>query len=369
MHLNRLSGAARLVSYVVFAWLLTCAAARAEVTTVEGADAPIVRIQIPAQANLIVRTWDRQAVQIDGDSSAYAIERSVNRVPAAMQPQFIRVGQIKGPDGGTIILPAESFVISTLPPGPRNVVIVKGEAGHPVGPITVTIPSNSPLVTANVVRGSVLLQNYQNGTFIVHLNNGPVMLDGVSGDGFVQVLRGLIVADDSDFNRLRARSAVGAQIFERCTSHQIEASIVTGSIVYDNGHFDQGLARFDATNGNVAIGTTGASQLNARAGTGRVYTLFERRAQVDGRDGEATALVEGGGPVVTATSTNGNVYLYDGSLRTKAHVPAEWRAAQVALRREIFGVPPPARQPPPKDTSPGSRRPPPRHRLTFGRRF
>jgi hypothetical protein len=376
--LNRPSGVARLVSYVVFAWLLTCAAARAEVTTVEGADAPIVRIQIPAQANLIVRTWDRQAVQIDGDSSAYTIQRSVNRVPAALPPQFIRVGQIKGPDGGTIVLPAESFVISTLPPGPRSVVIVKGEAGHPVGPITVTVPSNSPLVAAYVVRGSVLLQNYQNGTFIVHLNNGPVMLDGVSGDGFVQVLRGLIVADDSDFNRLRARSAVGAQIFERCTSRQIEASIVSGSIVYDNGHFDQGLARFDATNGNVAIGTTGASQLNARAGTGRVYTLFERRAQVDGRDGEATALVEGGGPVVTATSTNGNVYLYDGSLRTKAHVPAEWRAAQVALKRENFGVPPrnssstvqpPAQQSPPKDKSPRSHRPPPRHGLTFGRRF
>jgi len=385
VHLNRLSGAARLVSYVVFAWLLTCAAARAEVTLVEGADAPIVRIQIPAQANLIVRTWDRQAVQIDGDSSTYTIERSVNRVPATLPPQFIRVGATKGPDG-PIALPAESFVISTLPPGPRNVVIIKGEAGHPVGPITVTVPSNSPLVAANVVRGSVLLQNYQNGTFIVHLNTGAVMLDGVSGDGFVQVLRGPIVADDSNFNRLRARTAVGAQIFERCNSRQIEASIVSGSIVYDNGHFDPGLARFDATNGNVAIGTTGASQLNARAGTGRVYTQFERRAQVDGRDAEATVLVEGGGPVVTATSTNGNVYLYDGSLRTKARVPAEWKAALVALRRENFGVPPrnssstvqpPAEQSPPRDKTPTSRpprggKPPaggPRHLLSFGRRF
>ena len=273
-----------------------------------------------------------------------------------MPPQFIRVGQTKGPDG-LIVLPAESFVISTLRPGRRDVVIIKGEIGHPVGPITVTVPGNSPLVTAYVVRGSVLLQNYQNGTFIVHLNNGPVMLDGVSGDGFVQVLRGPIAADDSNFNRLRARSAVGTQIFERCNSRQIEVSIVSGSIVYDNGHFDPGLARFDVTNGNVAIGTTGASQLNARVGTGRVYTQFERRAQVDGRDTEATVLVEGGGPVVTATSINGNVYLYDGSLRTKARVPAEWRAAQVALKRENFGVPlrnpsstvqPPAQQSAPK---------------------
>jgi hypothetical protein len=386
VHLTLRRGLPRLFPLVSIAWLLTCAPARAEVAAVEGVEAPIVRVQIPAQANLIVRTWDRSTVQVEGDSSAYVIERTVSRFAAMMPPQLIRVGQTKGPDGMPITLPAESFVISSLPPGPRNVVVVKGEAGHPVGTIVVTVPNNSPLVTANVARGSVVLQNYQNGTFIIHLNNGPVLLDSVGGDGFVQVLHGSLVADDSNFNRLRARTAVGAQIFERCNARQIEASVASGSIVYDNGHFDAGLARFDAVSGNVAIGTTGASQLSARVGTGHVYTLFDRRAQVDGRDTEATALVEGGGPVVTATSANGNVYLYDGSLRTKSRVPAEWRPAQAALRRESFGVPsksalPPVTPPqePPKKNEPAPKMPPPRggkppssggHRILFsGRRF
>jgi hypothetical protein len=368
VHLNLRRGLPRLFPLVAIAWLLTCAAARSEVATVEGTEAPIVRVQIPAQANLVIRTWDRQTVQVEGDSSAYTIERSVNRFPAMMLPQLIRVGQTKGPDGTTITLPAESFVISSLPPGRRDVVVVKGEVGHPAGTLVVTVPNNSPLVTANVLRGSVVFQNYQNGTFIVHLNNGPVLLDGVGGDGFVQIMHGALVADDSNFNRLRARTAVGSQIFEHCNARQIEASIASGSIVYDNGHFDAGLARFDAVSGNVAIGTTGASQLSARVGTGRVYTLFERRVQVDAHETEATALVEGGGPVVTATSANGNVYLYDGSLRSKSRVPAEWRPAQAALRRESFGVllksvlPPVAApgQEPPKKVEPGSKMPPPK---------
>jgi len=368
VHSTLRRGLPRLFALVPIAWLLTCAAARAELATVEGVAAPIVRIQIPAQANLVVRTWDRPAVQVEGDAGAYVIQRSVNRFPASLPPQLIRVGQTKAPDGAPIALPAESFVISSLPAGPRNVVVVKGEIGHPVGSLVVTIPSNSPLVSANVARGSVTIQNYQNGTFIVHLNRGLVLLDGVGGDGFVQVLHGPLVADDSNFNRLRARTAVGTQIFEHCNARQIEASIAVGSIVYDNGHFDAGLARFDVSYGNVAIGTTGASQLTARVGVGRVYTLFDRRAQVDARESEATALVEGGGPVVTATSAIGNAYLYDGSLRTKSRIPAEWRPAQAALRREAYGVPPKGALPPvalpgqepPKKTEPLPRLPSPK---------
>jgi hypothetical protein len=95
------------------------------------------------------------------------------------------------------------------------------------------------------------------------------------------------------------------------------------------------LARFDSTNGDVAIGVTSGAQLGGRvAGNGRVYTFFEQRVQVENRDDEANAVVGGGGPVVTATSGSGNVYLYDGSLRSKARLSADWRPAQAALRNE-----------------------------------
>lgn len=368
MHLLGLGGVGRVVSYIIFAWLLTCAAARADVSTIEGGDAPIVRIQIPAQANLTIRTWDRRAVQIDGDSTTFTVNRTVNYVPASLPPQFIRAAQTNGPNG-PIVLPAENFVVSTVSPGPHAVVLIKGEAGHPVGPITVTIPSGTAIVWANVQRGSLALQNYQNGTFILHLNNGTATVDGVSGDGFVQVLHGHLFTADSNFNRLRARTAVGNQVYEHCNAKQIESSIVNGSIVYDDGHFDPGLARFDVTNGNVALGTTAAAQLNAHVAGGHVTTLFDRRVQVDGHDTDASAMIEGGGPIVTATSANGSVLLYDGSLRNKARIPAEWQQARKVLRRENNTLPPawppdrqPNSQPPPQPASKPVQQPRPQPR-------
>lgn len=362
MHLPGLSGVGRVASKVVFASLLTCAAARADVTTVDGVGAPIVRIQLPTQANLTIRTWDRRQVQIDGDSTGFTVSKRAQFVPALLPAQFIRAGQTNGPNG-PIVLPAESFVVTTLTPGLHAVVLIKGEAGHPLGPITVTIPSGTQLVWANVGRGSLVLQNYQNGTFILHLNNGTALVDAVSGDGFVQVLHGPLFAADSNFDRLRARTAVGNQVYEHCNVKQIESSVVNGSIVYDDGHFDQGLARFDVTSGSVALGAASAAQLNAHVAGGRVTTLFDGRVSVDARDTEATAMVLGGGPIVTATSGNGSVLLYDGSLRNKGRIPTEWQPARRVLRREnnVFpqGVPPADKQPnPPQQRLPN--RPVPR---------
>jgi hypothetical protein len=358
VHLPRLSGVGRVASYVVFASLLTCAAARADISTVDGVAAPIVRIQLPTQANLTIRTWDRRQVQIDGDSTGFTVTKTAQFVPAVLPAQFIRAGQTNGPNG-PIVLPAESFVVTTLTPGPHAVVLIKGEAGHPLGPITVTIPNGTQLVWANVGRGSLALQNYQNGTFILHLNNGTALVDGVSGDGFVQVLHGALFAADSNFDRLRARTAVGNQIYEHCNVKQIESSIVSGSIVYDDGHFDQGLARFDVTSGNVALGATSAAQLNAHVAGGHVTTLFDAHVAVDAHDTEATAMVQGGGPIVTATSGNGSVLLYDGTLRNKGRIPAEWQPARRVLRRENNvlpqGVPPADKQPNPPQQRPLNR--------------
>ncbi|MBC5811222.1 MAG: hypothetical protein GIW95_10305 [Candidatus Eremiobacteraeota bacterium] len=365
-----------MLPFVIVASSLSSGVARADVSSVDGANAPIVRIQIPGQANLTIRTWDRPTVLVEGaESGAFVIERHTNRVPAMLPPTLIRLGQIKTADGNSITLPAESFVVSTLPAGQRTAVVVRAEPGRELGPVTITIPADTALLAANVGRGSLALRDYKDGTFILHLHSGTAQLDNVGGDGFVQVLRGPVIANDSNFSRLRARTAIGALIFERCRSRQIEATSVNGNIVYDGGTFDAGLARFDSTSGNVAIGVGGPAQFGARAGgSGKVYALFDRRAQVDNRDGEATAVVEGGGPVINATSGGGNVYLYDGSLRTRAKVPPEWRAPQALLRRVNVrnAAPPGARELPtprelPKPRQPLPANPPPKPRP--GRKF
>jgi hypothetical protein len=103
--------------------------------------------------------------------------------------------------------------------------------------------------------------------------------------------------------------------------------------VYDGGSFQPGLAHFESTRGDVAVGASGGVQLGGHtAGEGRVYTNFQHPANVEGHNGEASATIGGGGPVVTATSQTGNVYFYDGSLRTRQNLPAQWQSPVAALR-------------------------------------
>ena len=47
-----------------------------------------------------------------------------------------------------------------------------------------------------------------------------------------------------------------------------------GSIVYDNGDFAPGLARFESEHGNVALGVRGNAQIGAHSGTGHVVSSF-----------------------------------------------------------------------------------------------
>lgn len=335
-------GAARALVFGLGAWLLATAPAFSEVTTVPGgAGAPIVRVQ-GLDGNVTIRTWDRPDVQIEGDPSLYTLEQHVNRIPAVFPPTPISPGRIVAPDGTPINLPAESFVVSTLPPGPRDVVVVKGAF---LGSLTVTVPSNTPVLGVQIGHGSLSVDGYRNGTLIAHMRNGNVSLHNMSGDAFVQDLRGTLAVSDSSFGRLRARGALGPMVFERDNVRQIEVTNVNGSIVYDRGTFEPGLARFASEHGDVAVGVaSGPAELGGSVSdNGRVYTMFDGHAQVDTHDGHSYAsLGGGGGATVNATSGSGNVYLYDGSLRARPRLPAEWQTPFGTLSgapRSGFGAP------------------------------
>ena len=70
--------------------------------------------------------------------------------------------------------------------------------------------------------------------------------------------------------------------FRGCTSHQIEASSKYGSIVYDNGKFQPGLARFESDHGNVALGVRGGAQIGAHSGSGHIVSTFHNGAPANG---------------------------------------------------------------------------------------
>lgn len=339
------TGAAHVVVCSALLWLAATGTVRAQVTTFDGLDAPIVRINV-RDGDVVIRTWDRPTVAVDGDPSLVVQRRTTHQsgepYPLPVPPAQARTAE------GPAYLPAESFVVSTIPAGPREVIFVKSpaanggstNAGGPPPPVTITIPNASVFVSAHTTTGTLDVHDYRGGTLYATVFRGRISLTNVGGAVFAQSTRGALTVADSSLARLRARSLTGNVTFERCRARQIEATSVNGSIVYDGGAFEPGLARFESTRGDVAIGTAGPAEIGAHAaGGGRVYTSFDHAARIDGRDGQTSAVVGGGGPVVNATSQSGNVFLYDGSLRARGQLAPEWDGPLGALQRPAERAP------------------------------
>ncbi len=213
------------------------------------ANAPVINLSING-GTLNVRTWDRPQVQIQS-TVALQVQQFSSAAMMRNVPREIAVlaGQIQSPRG-LLTMPRETFVVGSAASGPHDGIAITGSGGE----TTITIPASTALLVTRMPRGFVTIDGYRTGTFFVRLRNGWVHMTNVGGEGFVQVMRGPIVASDSSFLRLRARSAIGNIIFERCHARQIEVSTIAGAISFDNGSFEPGLARFESQYGPVALG-------------------------------------------------------------------------------------------------------------------
>jgi hypothetical protein len=325
--------AARASILLCFALFSSAGAASADVQTIDGMSMPIVRVNVKA-GNVTVRTWDRPSIQIDADPSLQISQRTVRQSDASYSLPIPSVaGQtLEGP----VDLPAESFVAS-LAPGPYETIIVRDPPGIATDgptPVTITIPSDSAFVLARTGNGTLDVRDYHGGTFVGFVGRGRMQLTNMGGTVFAQTNRGAMIVADSSFERVRARSLTGNIAFERCNVRQIEATSVNGSIVFDGGSFQPGLARFESARGDIAVGVTSPAELGGHAdGSGHVYTNFQGPAHVDDRAGETSATVDGGGPVVTAITRSGDVFFYDGSLRGRPQLAQQWQAPLSALQR------------------------------------
>ena len=318
----RLTAAAALVA----AWCAT-AFARADTgtnLTVAVQNPPVVRVQMRA-GSVSIHTWDRSEVQVTSSDPVAMNYFGPDAVQGALRSGDIPIFSTKvvTPDG-EIALPFEDFSVPSLTTGTHDGVVIF--AGNPGADVSVTVPSSTALVWTLVGRGQLSIENYHGGAFVARVHNGSVSLSNVSGDGFVEAARGSIAIENSTFNRLRTRSAIGNIVFRNCNARQIEVSSLNGNIAFDNGTFVPGLARFETMNGDLAVGIAGGSvSVGAHAAAGRVYTNFARGADVRGAANDAQAIVNGGGPVVTAVSQRGDVYLYDGSFTSRPALQREWK--------------------------------------------
>ncbi len=292
---------------------------------------PIVRVMMSTGRVTIV-TSDSPQVTVSASGVVDVRHLGPNDPGTQFPPDIPIAQQTIQSEQGFITLVRENFVLPHLPAGPHDAIVVRGQ-----GDTTVTIPRGTALVFAHVRDGRITIANY-NGVFVAHSRLGDISLQHVGGTGFAQSLRGSVAADDSSFARLRARTGTGNMVFRNCVAHQIEASSTYGSIVYDNGQFQPGLARFESQYGNVAVGVQNQGngvQIGAHSGSGHIVSNYSDGTQVSGSDADTEALVRGGGPVVTTSSQNGSVYLYNGSM-------AAHPAVQQNLEPSLGGMAPAA---------------------------
>jgi hypothetical protein len=335
--------------------LLTSVALAAPVRADEQFDvgpSPVLNVQLN-RGQLNIQTWDRPQVVILSDRPVEVQHLAPDQVdPRTPRQLQISSQQIQTPRG-PVTLPAESFVLPELPGAQHDAIVARGG-----GNVTIMIPRSTAMVLANVRFGHLTLSDYH-GVFVTHVRAAGISLNDVGGTGFVESLRGRIVATNSSFDRLRVRTATGNMLFQGCTAHQIQATSTYGSIVYDNGHFQPGLARFESEHGNVALGVRGGAQIGAHSGSGHVVSSFQNGAHVRGNPVTKQATVDGGGPVVTATSRNGSVYLYSGSINEHPHVRQELNGSTRlpsgfpnAMPRPTVQMRPPAQPRPPPQRPP-----------------
>ncbi len=273
-------------------------------------------------------------MQVDGDPSL-SITRRIVRPRGDDRSILIPHAQAQTPHGARAtrrprassshrFRPARARWSSCVPTSPAD-----------VGTVTVHVPADSVFVFAHAAHGTLDVHDYKSGTLLAFVGHGRLTLDDVGGTVFAQTNRGPLVVRNSNFDRIRARSLIGNMAFERCNVRQIEATSVAGSIVYDGGSFAPGLGALRIDDAATSLSARPAPpSLGARTtGGGHVFTDFANGTRVDAQRRCCNRDVDGGGPVVTATSASGNVYLYGGSLRRACRVAAGLASRNANARR------------------------------------
>ena len=283
-----------------------------------------------------MQTWDRPQVRIVSSSSVqvhhFGPQAVARAIPGGDVPIFVT--QVETPDG-SIALTQEDFPVDGIAGIPHDALLIFG--GDASAAIVITVPVNTALVVASVGRGSLRVENYHSAMVLL-LHNGGIDVSNSSGAAYVQAARGSIAVANSNFDRIRARTAIGNIFFTGCNVRQVEVSSVRGHIAYDNGTFAPGLARFETQEGNIALGVaSGGVHVTAHASGGRVVSGLERNAgTVAGSPTDAEATINGGGPIVTANAGKGSIFIYSGTLRGKPRIERQLpRAPRAPFKAKI----------------------------------
>jgi len=318
--------------------LLHPAAASAASGSFQLGDQNVVQVIAGARSQVTIKGWDRPDIQFDTDDETAQVTRRPVTFGTVENPLSVPIPtlniSVRDPGTGAATpgtLPPEIFpYASDFRAGVHDTVrIVTAADSH----VTVTVPTSTALLVARIRNGTGILDvdDYHGGTLFATSGGGLTRLTDVMSVAFLQQLNGRLEVTDSSFDRVRARSNNATVDFEHDRARQIEVTSVSGNILFDNGTFDPGLARFESTNGSIGIGVATGAQIAARSTDGHVYSMWDQRTPIDQRgDNDVSATIAGGGPVVNAVTGRGNVYLYDGTLASRPALAPEWRPMRQA---------------------------------------
>ncbi len=309
-------------------------------------DQAVVVIWAQAHGAVEVKTWDRPSVQVESDDQNLQISRRAleygtpeNPLGVTIPVANIRVQDAFGMPLGAI-LPSEDFPFAAdMRLGVHDTIRL---SAAPNSHTVVTIPLSSALVATRIVgSGRVSISNVRGGTIIALQDAGRTTLTNVQSETYVQNLGGHVIATDSNFPRLRIRGNAVAVLMQRCRVKQIEATTYSGPIIFDDGSFDGGLARFESTTGSIAIGTSANVTFAGRTLEGHVGGLGEHRFHFDRRtENDATATVGSNGPLVSAVTTRGDVLFFEGAIGAKKTIATQWEQVLATFQVRPTPAPP-----------------------------
>jgi hypothetical protein len=283
--------------------------ARARAEDLSSMNAPVIAIVLRGGGNVTIRTWEREDVHLDADPTIQINRPRANsqQIAAAFSKFFLHAQSIQAPGGQNYALPPEQFPIPPLAPGDHDALLVRGE-----GDVTLTVPQDTAVVEAQVSQGSISIEGYH-GTILAQMGAGSIHLKNDGGTVAVQLNNGPFIAQHSAFDRVRVRTGRGNMFFSNCRATQIQASSLLGAIVYDNGTFEPGLARFESQHGSVAIGVSNDNaQFLAHSDAGKIYAGNDITLTRSGNDAQAS--LSRSGPIVSASSNGGSVIFYRGAI-------------------------------------------------------
>jgi hypothetical protein len=273
--------------------------------------------------DVIVRTWDRDAVRVQAEHS----DRESIDIRTTDQAVTIRSRGRMGPPRSTdYTLTIPSWMAINVG-GTMADVDIDGAGGD---------------VTVETVRGDVKLRG----------GSGYVRLQSIQGNITVERARARVeVRTNNDGIRLTdiagdvtAEAINGGIILERIDSSNVDASTVNGEIAFDGSIRDRGVYRLTTHNGviDLAVPDRANATINVRTYNGEIRSSLPQPFQ-DSERHRSTLTLGNGSARIELESFNGAIRL---------RRPGEPRPQRQDRRRDAPPAPP-APPPPPAPRNPG----------------